>query len=450
MRPTHILLLLLAILLSASLLHSPARAASTGPVYVIDLHGYVWPIQADFVTRNLEEAAKNGASAVILDIDTYGGELDSADVMQKSIFSHEKDFPIVAFVHNKALSSGALVTLSCKYIAMTPAATVGSALPHPGFGNSPDTELLQAIQNRFRSMAEKAGRNPNIAEAMVTAKAAIPSANVKEGEILSLTTKLAQANGYCDVVASDYPEILSFLKLAGSPVETRTMSTGEEMAMVITNPWLTVLLLGIGIALIAMELLTFHTHGLLAIIGGLLLAAVFVAHIVAGAATVTGLLLFLAGVALFFVETHLFPGHGLSAAAGLVLIFAGMFFALGGTHSNAIFSLTGAVLVTFGSLAAFFMYLPRSRVWRKIGQNSQQRASEGYVSSQDYTGYIGATGIAVTLLRPSGTAEVNGERLSVVSEGDFVQPGARVEVTFVAGNRIVVREIDAATGAPPA
>jgi len=418
-----------------------ARAAALAPVYIIDLHGLVWPVQADFVVRSIDEAARNGASAVILDIDTNGGVLDSADEMQKAIYGHDKDFPIVGFVHSKAFSSGALVTLSCKYIAMTPGATLGSALPHPGLSETPDPELLQAIQNRFKSMAERSGRNPNIAVAMVTAPAAIPSLGVKAGDILSLTTTQAKANGYCDVEANAYPDILTFLKLSGAPIQERTLGPGEEFAMMITIPWVTVVLLGLGIALIAMELLTFHTHGLLALLGGVFIAAVFIANIVAGAATVVGLLIFLLGITLFFVETHFFPGHGLSAFAGVVLVFIGMFMALGGNNGNALFSLSVSLLVTAGILLAFFLYLPRSGIWRKIGQNSQQRASDGYVASADYTRFVGAPGTTLTLLRPSGIAEVNGARLNVVTSGEFVQPGTPIEVVKVAGNRIVVQEI---------
>ena len=434
------ILWLAAVVVALACAPRPATAAAN-PVYIVDLHGPVWPVQADFVSKSLDDAAKNGAPAVILDIDTNGGVLDSADQMQKAIYAHEKDFPTVAFVHNKAFSSGAFVTLSCKYIAMTPGGTLGSALPHPGPTGDPDPELLQAIQNRFKSMADKSGRNPNIAVAMVTAPAPIPSLGIKTGDILSLTTKDAQANGYCDVVATDYPDILAFLKLAGSPIEHKELGSGVALAMLVTNPWLTVILLGIGIALIAMEMLTFHTHGLLAVLGGVMIASVMIAHLIAGASTIAGLLIFVAGIALFFVETHFFPGHGFAAVTGLLLIFAGMFLALGGANGNALFSMTGALIVTIGTLAAFFMYLPRSRVWQKIGQNSQQRASAGYVSSRDFTGSIGKSGVAVTLLRPSGTAEVDGERLSVVTSGEFVQPGAPIEVILVAGNRIVVREL---------
>ncbi|MDR3709154.1 MAG: NfeD family protein [Capsulimonadaceae bacterium] len=440
MRPNKGYYLILIAALAALAL-GPRVSASPAPVYVIDLHGPVWPVQADFVTRCIDDASRNGASAVILDVDTNGGMLDSADEVQKAIYEHDTDFPIVAFVHNKAFSSGALITLSCKYIAMTGGATLGSALPHPGMTGSPDAELLQAIQNRFKSIADMRGRNPAVAVAMVTAPSAIPSLGIKAGDILSLTTRQARDAGYCDVVANDYPDILAFLKLSGAPVQHEELGAWLEIALFIINPWVTVLLLGGGLALIAMELLTFHTHGLLALVGGALLALVFVAHIAVGVATVAGAMLFLLGVALFLVETHVFPGHGLAAFAGLVLVFVGMFMALGGSHANAMLSLSGAILVTCGALVAFFMYLPRSRVWQKIGQNSQQRATEGYVSSADYTGFVGKSGIAVTMLRPSGIAEVAGARLNVVTTGEYVKPGAPVEVTMVAGNRIVVHEL---------
>ena len=69
----------------------------------------------------------------------------------------------------------------------------------------------------------------------------------------------------------------------------------------------------------------------------------------------------------------------------------------------------------------------------------RQTALAGYVSSDDYTSYLGQFGTAVTLLRPSGTAEIDGVRLSVVTEGEFIAPGTPVQVVAVQGSRIVVR-----------
>jgi len=87
---------------------------------------------------------------------------------------------------------------------------------------------------------------------------------------------------------------------------------------------------------------------------------------------------------------------------------------------------------------AFFIYLPKSKVWTKFGQQTRQTASAGYVASEDYTEFLGKSGTATTLLRPSGTAEIDGVKLAVVSEGEFIPAGTSVQVILVQGNRIVV------------
>ncbi len=173
--------------------------------------------------------------------------------------------------------------------------------------------------------------------------------------------------------------------------------------------------------------------------GGALVLLIFAAHITVGTATWVGVVLFLAGVALMVFEAHL-PGHGLAVLGGLVLVFLGMYYALGGAQTGALYSAAAALLTTLALVAAFFIYLPRSPVWQKIGQPMRQTAAAGYVSSDDYTGFLGHVGTASTLLRPSGTAEIEGVRLPVVSEGGFIAAGTPVQVVLVQGSRVVVRE----------
>ena len=175
------------------------------------------------------------------------------------------------------------------------------------------------------------------------------------------------------------------------------------------------------------------------IAGGVLVALIFAAYITVGAATWVGVLLFLGGCALLLLETHVLPGHGWPALTGLALIFLGLFYALGGSQAGALYPAATALCVTVALLVAFFLYLPRSGVWKRLGQPLRQTAQSGYVSSDDYTGFLGQRGVAVTLLRPSGTAEFDGVRLPVVSDGEFVPPGTAVQVVTVQGNRIVVR-----------
>ena len=268
----------------------------------------------------LDEAAQQGASAVILDVDTFGGLASSATDIKDALQRHDKDYVTVGYVHNRALSSGSLITLSCKYIAMAPGGTLGSAQPHPGpTGGEPDPEELSWARKEFSSTAEYRGRNPAIATAWVTAPAPLPSLGVKEGDILTLTTKQAQDNGYCDVVAAGVPDILSFLKLSGATVVSEHLDFWQSAAIWICDPWVTALILGLGLALIIVEMLTLHSWGLAGGIGGVAVLMVFAAHIITGTATWIGLIVFAIGIALLLFETHVLPGHGISAVAGLNL-----------------------------------------------------------------------------------------------------------------------------------
>jgi membrane-bound serine protease (ClpP class) len=409
-------------------------ACASPKVYVIDVHGTVWPGQATFVKDKLDEAARNGASAVILDVDTFGGLAASAVDIKDAIFSHDRDFITVGYVHNRALSSGSLITLACKYIAMAPGASLGSAQVHPS-----DPESMSWAHSEFTSTAEARGRNPNIASAWVTALAPVPSLGVKEGDILTLTTEEAQKNGYCDVVAAGYPDILTFLKLPSAVLVPEHMDFLESAALLVANPWVTILLLVIGAVLVIWEMMTLHSWGIAGAIGGVILAIVFLAHIIAGTAGWIGILLLIGGAVLILLETHVMPTHGLLLLAGTLLAAVGLFFALGGDRQNALFPATSSLVLIVAIMVGGLFYLPKSRIWKVLGLPNKQRATAGYVSSADYRGYLGAIGTTISLLRPSGIAEFDGARLDVVSSGDFIPANTSVEVFHIEGSKVVVR-----------
>lgn len=416
--------LFLLLLLSVTLPAVPGRAA-TPRVYVIDIHGTVWPGLATFVTEQMDSAWRAGASGIILDLDTTRGTEEAAVAIKTAVVSRSRDLPIAAYVHDRALGPGSLIAVACKTLAMSPSASLGGAADQ---GNKAD----------FRGAAEAAGRNPDVAAAFVAADGPLPTLGVKASDVLTLTTRQASGVGYADVVASDTPDVLAKMGLSTASLVPVHLDAWTAVALWISQPWATIVLLALGLALVIAEMMTLHSWGLAGIVGGALVVLIFAAYITIGAATWVGVLLFLAGIALMVFEAHL-PGHGLWVLAGLVLVSLGMFFALGGVQAGALYSTAGALLTALALLVAFFIYLPKSPVWRKIGQPMRQTAAAGYVSSDDYTGFLGHVGVASTLLRPSGTAEIEGIRVAVVSEGAFIPAGTSVQVIEVAGNRVVVR-----------
>lgn len=425
-KPHTKILSLACLLLFACLIPNPGARAETPRVVVIDVHGTLWPGMATYVAGQIEQAWKSGAAGVVLDMDTTRGSTDAAETIKTVVEGRARSLPIAAYVHDRALGAGSLVAVACKTLALSPSASLGGAVS--GLSKS-----------ELRGAAEAAGRNPAIAAAFVSADAALPALGIRPSETLTLNASQAASVGYADVVAPDTTDVLAKMGLAGATITPVHLDGWTAVALWVSQPWVTILLLALGLALVVVEFLTWHTWGIAGIAGGLLVLLIFASHITVGAATWVGVVLFFMGIALLLLETHVFPGHGLSAFAGLILIFLGMFYALGGTQTGALYSASAALLTSIATIAAFFLYLPRSRVWNKLGQPMRQTAAAGYVSSDDYTGFVGHVGTTVTALRPSGTADVEGIRLAVVSEGDFVPAGASVQVVLVQGSRVVVR-----------
>lgn len=419
---------LLPVLFAIALWCIAGGARAEGPrVAVIEMHGDITDSMASFVSDQLDQAWRNGYAGVILDIDTESGSDDAAARIKSAILAHANDFPIAAYVHDHALGPGSLIPIACKIIAMSPAASIGGN----GGGGIAKAD--------YKATADATQRNSAIATAFVAADNPWPNLGILTvGSPMTLTTKQAQSVQYCDVVATDYPTVLQKMGLQNASIQPIQFDWWTAMARWIVQPWATILLLALGLTLVIVELMTMHSWGIAGIIGGIIVVLIFAAHIAVGHAGWIGLILFATGVVFLLFETHILPGHGVSAIIGLILITVGMYFALGGSEHGGIYSVAGALMTTVALMTAFFIYLPKSRIWTKIGQPLKQSAASGYVVSDDYTEFLGKFGTAVTLLRPSGSAEFDGIRLPVVTEGDFIPAGTPVQVIVVQGNRIVV------------
>lgn len=148
--------------------------------------------------------------------------------------------------------------------------------------------------------------------------------------------------------------------------------------------------------------------------------------------------LIIIGILLVAVEIFLIPGFGFAGLAGLILMLSGVYlaadtFAQGALYLIITFLATGLLIfvgVKTGRL---------KRLWGKIFLGEQQNSS--FVAPKaDYIKFLGKTGTALTLLRPSGSAVIDDERVDVVSEGGFIERGANIKVIAVEGTRIIVRK----------
>ena len=148
--------------------------------------------------------------------------------------------------------------------------------------------------------------------------------------------------------------------------------------------------------------------------------------------------LFVLGIALLILEIFV-PG-GILGLTGIVALLVGIFSAVDSVLEGLFYMI--GLLVALGLLLALSFRFPQTQqFWRRITLQARQSNQAGYLApkpSQD--SYLGRVGIALSQLRPAGTADFNGDRLDVVTEGGFIPSGARIKIIAVEGTRVIVRE----------
>lgn len=204
----------------------------------------------------------------------------------------------------------------------------------------------------------------------------------------------------------------------------------------IAQPWVTILLLVAACLLLFHEMLTPLTWGLTGNLSVVCFALVLLAHSVSG----LGVAVLVGGVALLLIETHLLPGRGVAAFLGFGLVFGGIFLSLtgGNQHHSAGFALATAAAVTLFSVVTFFAYLPKSPVWKQLGRQLYAQALGEEPMIAPPLDWIGKRGQVATALRPVGVAVIEGRSFTVITEGDFLEPGTEVQITAIEGERVLV------------
>lgn len=432
---------------------NPVAAQADRPVvYVVPVTGIIDLGLAPFLSRTIREAQDAGAAAVVLDINTFGGRVDAAVAMRDALLG--SPVKTIAFVNQRAISAGALITLACEQVVMATGGTVGAATPVLSGGTetvAADEKTVSYVRSEFRATAEARNRNPQIAEAMVDPDVVIPGL-IEAEKLLTLTTSQAIEHGIADYTADSLEATLEAVGLAGADVFRAEQTWAESVVRFITNPVVSSLLMTLGLLGLLVEIRT-PGFGVPGGIGVLSIALFFWGHWIVQLAGWEELLLVFVGVLLLLVEVFLLPGFTLAGVAGIVMLVAGLGLTLVGSGATAaaVISALGRVAISVlvalaGGLVAM-RFLPKLPFGRRLILSTDMEAEEGFVSSPETDRqWLGRTGRAVSPLRPAGIAEIDGTRVDVVSDGVFIDAGAPVRVTRVDGNRIVVRRITESGG----
>lgn len=453
------------------------------------------------IVRRGNQAVRQGAQYLILDISTYGGLVESADDISKYlILDIGKKIHTVAYVSTEAISAGAMISTSCKDIIMRENTTIGCSAP-VSMGGQIEGAEREKIESFVRATFSRAAQANGYPEALLKAmvsqnlevwqvrnkttgqheyfeKEYLPTdpnsydlSNrkliVKEGELLTLTASKALEYGIARSVVADLEEAIAFLEKRDQivferPIPTLETTWSEEMVRFLNSP-LVVSILVLGILLgIYVELNT-PGIGLPSAVALSCLIILVGSKYLIGMANWIEIAVLLLGIVLLLIEIFIIPGFGLTGAAGIFCILAGLFGMLiknapdefpwpqgDGEWKDFLDNLTGfslGFLLFF--IAAYLLtkyFFPRGFFIKglvlkdSVPSASLTISATGLPENQGKTLRPGEVGVAVSTCRPAGQARFADKIVDVVSEAAFIEPGKSVVICRISGNRVIVKE----------
>jgi membrane-bound serine protease (ClpP class) len=429
-----------ALLLGTASLVAPAVAAGDH-VTRLRLTGVIDQVNAAYLEEGLRTAAEDGAAAVLLVIDSPGGELTSMERILKAI--HASTLPVVTFVAPQgaqAASAATFVTLAGDVAAMAPSTTIGAAsVIGSGGEDLPDTlerKVTNSLVATITDLARRHDRNVEWAESAVR-----DAASASAGEAVELEPPIV------DLVADDALALFAAIDegeradgapltfegqplpaLAGLPIRDVDMNIGQQFLHVLSDPNIASILFLIGFYGIISEL--FHPNFFSGTVGAMALVLAFIGSN-SLPLNIGGLLLILLGIGLFVLEVNV-TSYGLLTVGGVISIVLGLFALWTGVNpqEDAIRVeispwLIAAVVVL--SLAYVF------GVMRALLAMRRQPPAPIPVRA-----LVGAGGVAQTLIAPTGIAYAGGEAWSARSPGGAIPAGSPVRIVGVDGLELIV------------
>jgi len=419
----------LTVLIFALALLFPGTAlALDDTVLVVDIKGEVNAAMTAYIAQSIAEAEDAGMP-VVLDIDTYGGQILEADSIKKTLLSAR--VPVHAYIRANALSAGVLISISCESIIMSPSAVIGAAETIPN-----DEKTLSTWVGILTSAAQARGYDTTLVAAMADKRMVIEGVT-QEDTLLTLGAADAQTLGLSAGTAQTLDEALSLLGFGQHTVTQKPMSFPVRAAQFLTSTTVLSILFLAAIVCLGIEIMTpgFGVFGVVALV---CFGLYFGGGFLAGYAEWWSAALFLLGVLFVGIEIAV-PGFGIFGILGIIGLGAGLLFA---TRDAATF-LTAIGVGLVGSIIALpllYKLLKRLGLVRRVVLFANMTAEDGYVSHDFDENLVGTEGVAVTDLRPAGFARIGGKRFEVVSSGAYIEKGTSITVVRHTPGRI---EVDA-------
>lgn len=427
------------------------KELSDGDVFLVPVDGMIDNGLARYIERATADAEEAEAALIIYHVDTFGGLVDAADQIRKTILDTE--IPNVAFIDKNAASAGALISYASDRIIMAPGSSIGAATVVEGGSGAKASEKYQSyMRGLMRATAEANGRDPQIAESMVDDSLAVEGI-VDVGELLTLSANEALEVGVADAIMSSIDDITLTYGIEEAVRVDHQASRVELVLRFLGSPVLQSILMLMMMGGLYFELQSpgVGFAGAMALIGATLF---FAPHYMLGLVESWEIVLFGIGVLLLLAEIFVIPGFGVAGLAGLLLVIGSLLASLIGNVNlefPAFPEITSALTTMAVTLVLLVLmvfslgrYLPTSTRFNRMILAPELSSADGYTAADTDHGILGLIGRAITPLRPAGTVQLTegGKRIDVVTAGEFIEPGAAVRVVDVRGSRVEVRQVE--------
>src|SRR5437016_3300013 len=434
-----------------------------GDVVVVPLSGEVSPSLLMFLRRAEKAAEGGGASAMIFEMDTYGGRLDAAADIVNAL--NHTTIPTYTFINSNAGSAGAIIALATQHIYMAPVSAIGAAAPILPTGEDlPPTAREKTISYwsaLIRSSAVRNGHNPDIGEAFMNKEKEVKIGDRvihPKGTLLTLnaqeaTQRINDKPLLADGIADSIVDLAKKAGLKGN-IASFVPSGFEQLAFWITALAPFLLLVGIIGAYLEFKIPGASLPG---IISAICFTLFFLGHYFAGLAGWEVVALFLLGLALVLIEI-LFFAHStiVFGLVGVFLMLASLLWAMVDRYPDQTFFPTGRMLAIpllnlFIAIAASVVvitflarFLPRTSFYRRFALMTSNPPDPSLAGMpREFATPLalmpGMQGTALTILRPSGKARFADHVVDVVTEGEFIAPQTPITVIQTDGMRVVVK-----------
>lgn len=398
---------------------------------------------APYVKRVVDEAEKNHADAIIFHINTFGGRVDAATQIKDAILNSK--VRTIAFVDKRAISAGALIALSCEKIVMAPGSSLGASTVVDQAGQKQSEKYQSYMRSEMRATAEKNHRRSDIAQAMVDERIVIPDLGDDSTKLVTLTYEEAVKFKMADTVLSSYSEIENAFGYKDAKEVDVSSNWAESFVSFLNNPIVSSILIIIGLVGIFMEI-KMGVWGLPGTVAVIALALFFGSSYILQLATAIDIIMFIVGVILLLLEIFVIPGFGIAGVLGIILMIGGLFLSLVSDFQMSDFSFLAMAIIQLAAVfvgTGIFVFLlsktlPKTNVWNRLILQENIGGKSGYTSKPTVENLVGVEGIALTDLRPAGTALINGSRIDVVTEGDYINHDSAIVVKSVEGSKVVV------------